>query len=361
MHETQLLLKTSYNGGLLVRYLQDAYPVLRTLVYPFSVFVLLSFFLTRAYLRNKLRLAPALQVGAGLLTLAFLVYEALRTDLYRNTHLNHNRSIVWFLAIMLVVLAMFSAVYLEQPRKKVDWNKIIIAGWLVMLPFVGAIGTYNNLFINVMLDINYWLALLCILYVSMPAIAHSTAVRVIVFLVPTLVIAQQYAYGLLYAPYLQAANMLQQNVPVTLGRNHTSTVLQLDAKTAAFIGDLRQTMKRAGFEPGMPVVAMYDMPGLVYMLDGISPGNPWLFGQLDLRNCDALAKTRLDLTKAFLLVNEKPGLELLTCMESHGMRFPQDYREVKKLLNPYNPNQYNWRNNQDTLTVYAPVVATTAR
>ncbi|MDU0370364.1 hypothetical protein ACFPAF_08180 [Hymenobacter endophyticus] len=361
VHETQLLLKTSYNGGLLVRYLKDSYPVLRTLVYPFFLFVLLSFFLTRAYLRNKLRLSPVVQLGIGLLILAFMVYEALRTDLYRNTHLNHNRSIVWFLALMLVVLAMFSAAYLEQPHKKVKWRKLIIAGWLLMLPFVGAVGTYNNLFINIMLDINYWLALLCILYVSMPAIAHSTVVRVVVFLVPALVIAEQYTYGLLYAPYLQAANMLQQNVPVTLGSSHTPATLQLDAKTAAFMGDLKQTMKQAGFEPGMPVVAMYDMPGLVYMLDGISPGNPWIFGQLDLRNCDALAKTRMDVTKAFLLVNEKPGPELLTCMASHGMRFPEGYREVKKLLSPYNPNQYNWRNYQDTLTVYAPVADSAAQ
>ncbi|WBO84960.1 hypothetical protein [Hymenobacter yonginensis] len=354
VHETQLLLQTSYNGGLLVRYLKDAYPIIRTLIYPFSIFILAGFFLTRAYLRRQWRPALALQIGAAVLVVAFIGYEALRTGLYKNTHLNYNRSAVWFLALLFVVTAMFAAAYLEQPFRKLKWRKIIIAAWLILLPFVGAVGTYNNLFMNFMLDINYWLALFCIMFVSMPAVSVLPVVRGIVFLVPALVIAEQSAYGLVFAPYVQATNMMEQKVPVALGQTHAPVVLQLDAQTAAYMTELRKSMRQAGFRPGIPIVALYDMPGLVYALDGISPGNPWMFGQLDVRNCDALAKTRLDLTKAFVLVNEKPGPQILECMKSHGMNFPSGYTVVRRLLSPYAANQYGWRDYQDTVTVYAP-------
>ncbi|TGE15558.1 hypothetical protein [Hymenobacter elongatus] len=356
VHETGLLLQTSYNEGLLVRYLKDAYPIILTLIYPFSLFIALSFFLTRAYLRGRIRLAPVLQLGAILVGVAFIGYETLRTGLYKITHLNHNQSPVWFLALLLVVLAIFCAAYLEQPFKKIKWRKVIIASWLIILPFVGAIGTYNNLFMNMMLDLNYWLALFCILYVSMPAtVSQATLVRIIVFMVPAIVIAEQCTYGLVLAPYLQAANMLEQTVPVSFDKTPATTVLQLDPKTASFMGELEQAMQQSGFKPGMPVVALYDMPGLVYMLGGISPGNPWLFGHLDLRNCDALAKTKMDLSKAFVLVNEKPGEKMLQCMNSSGIPFPEGYTVVRRLLSPYSANQYTWRNYQDTLTVYAPL------
>jgi hypothetical protein len=354
VHETQLLLQTSYNGGLLVRYLKDAYPIILTLIYPFGIFILMGFFLTRFYLRGKLRLPPIFQIGVGLLIVAFLAYQSLRTDLYRNTHLNQHQSAAWFIAVLLIVAAMFSAAYLEVPYKKLKWRKLIIAAWMFVLPFVGAIGTYNNLFINLMMDINYWFALMLIMFVSMPVVARSLVARIVVFVVPAIIIAEQCTYGLLLAPYLQAANMLEQTIPVTVGKSHTPAVLKLDPKTAEFMVEVAQSLRQAGFRAGMPVVAMYDLPGLVYVLDGVSPGNPWIFGHLDMRNCDALAKTNMDLTSAFLLINEKPGAELLTCMNSHGMHFPQDYIEIRRLLSPYNPNQYNWRNYQDTLTVYAP-------
>ena len=356
LHETQLLLQTNYNGGLLVRYLKDAYPIIRTLIYPFSPFILASFFLTRAYLRQQLRLAPALRIGAALLAVTFIGYEALRTGLYRNTHLNHNRSAVWFLVLLFVITAMFSATYLTQPLGKVKWRKTVIPVWLLVLPFVGAVGTINNLFMNFMMDINYWLALFCLLFVNMPTIASLPAVRSLVFLVPAIIIAEQCAYGLLFAPYVQAADTFAQQVPVSLGRSHRPASVQLDAQTAAYVTELRQTMKQAGFRPGMPIIALYDMPGLVYALDGISPGNPWLFGQRDERNCDALAKTGRNLAGAFVLVNEKPGVQLIECMHRHGMDFPDGYILVRQLLNPYAANQYGWRDYQDTVTVYAPKI-----
>jgi hypothetical protein len=216
--------------------------------------------------------------------------------------------------------------------------------------------SYNDLFVNSLVDIDYWLAVLCIVFVGMPAeLRQKLAVRVLAFVLPGLLIAEQVGYGLLAAPYLQAAGLEQQNTPFAFDKAPIPAVLQLDARTAAFMTRLTQALQQAGFRPGMPIIAAYDMPGLVYMLGGVYPGNPWFFGQQDRRNCDAFEKTGLPLTQAFMLVNEPPGPELLACMKSHGLNFPQDYKVVGSLLNPYCPNQYNWRNYQDTLTVYAPL------
>ena len=54
--------------------------------------------------------------------------------------------------------------------------------------------------------------------------------------------------------------------------------LRLDTSTADLVFRLDAAMREKGFQTGDPIIALTDMPGLVYLLGGKSPGVPWYFG-----------------------------------------------------------------------------------
>lgn len=53
--------------------------------------------------------------------------------------------------------------------------------------------------------------------------------------------------------------------------------VQLDVSQRELLGQLQARLGAAGFRPGDPLVAIGDMPGVVYLLGGWSPGTCWYF------------------------------------------------------------------------------------
>ncbi|GAA4045002.1 hypothetical protein GCM10022409_33840 [Hymenobacter glaciei] len=355
-HETEVLLSTSYNSGLLARYVRDAFPTIQTLLFPFGAVAAVAGAWVYYRGRGLNRLGQHLAVVAGVALVLGL--EGYRTGLYKNTHFNGHRSASWPLGCLLVGAAMLVAArqrYVGPLWLRGNWRPWLVPLWLLVLPLAAAVGTGNNIFINVQLEEMYWLAALLVLYQSLPApVQPLRAVRLALVALPALVLAEQTAYGLLWKPYLQVENMFQQQTPLTVGPPPHPTRLLVDAPSARYLQALRAALHRAGFRPGGPLLALYDAPGLVYAVGGVSPGNAWYFSGIDTRNSDALAKTHLDLGRAFLLVNEKPGAGLFASLAARGLHFPADYQLVHQAISPYSRSPYQWRSQQDTLQVYAP-------
>lgn len=362
-HETALLIRMAYNARLLERYVRDAFPIVQALAYPFGAMAALG----GAWVYYRGRGLNRRWQHAAVLALAGLVLgaEAHRVGLYRNTHFNYSRSAAWPLGCVLVGTAMLLAArwrYTEQRWPGGHWRSWVVPLWLLILPLAAAFGTWNQLFVNALLESMYWMALLLLLHQLLPVPAQRLpALRLAFVALPALALAEQIAYGLVWAPYLQVENMFHQQTPLTVGAPFRPIQLLLDAPTARYFQEMRTALRRAGFRLGDPVLALYDAPGLVYALGGVSPGNAWYFGGTDARNCDALAKTRLDLRRAFLLVNEQPGAGVLACMAAHGLHFPADYVLVHQSFNPYSRSPYQWRPQQDTVRVYAPRLAVSAQ
>ena len=86
----------------------------------------------------------------------------------------------------------------------------------------------------------------------------------------------------------------------------------LDAEQAGLLGDLRDRMEASGFKPGDPIVAIGDMPGVVYFLKGYSPGVNWYPATRPehLKYVLAVLKTIPGEVrkKTFLIMNEKTPL-----------------------------------------------------
>jgi hypothetical protein len=360
-HETEILLKGIYNPGLLLRYVRDAYPVLRTLVYPFGIVVTLAGAWVYYQGRGINRLWQHLSILVA--ALALLVFEAYRTGLYKNTHLNYNRSSVWLLGPILVAGAMLLAARLRYSQQQFavsgagNWRFWLVPLWLLALPFAAALGTVNQIFNNAMLDAMYWMAVLVVLHQLLPPpVRYLRGARLALLMLPALAVAEQTAYGVLWAPYLQLENMFGQHTPLMVGAPLKPAQLLVDAPSAAFIQGIGTAMRGAGFHAGGPILSLYDAPGLVYALGGISPGNAWYpgFEHQDIRNCDALDKTHLDLHRAFLLVNQNPSPLITACLAEHGLHFPADYVLIHQVMNPFSRSRYNWHRYEDTMQVFAP-------
>jgi len=357
-HETNILMKGIYGSGLVVRYVQDAYPVIRTLFYPFGMVALLAsgwvYAQGRYFTKNWHHIAVVVVV------VLLLVIEALRTALYKNTHFNYNRSSVWLLGPLLVVVAMLIAAHLRYRylgSYRDSWHTYLLLLWLLGLPLLAAFGTVNHLFSNALLDAMYWLAVLVWLVQLLPAsMRYLRSTQTVLLALPALAVAEQAAYGMLWAPYLQLGNMFSQHIPLTIGAPMKPAQLLVDAPSAAYIKGIRTALYGAGFHAGGPILALYDAPGLVYALGGISPGNPWYpgFQNQEIRNCDALAKTHLDLHRAFILLNQVPSASMKACLAEHGLHFPADYVLIHEAISPFSRSQYTWHSYEDTMQVYAP-------
>lgn len=63
-----------------------------------------------------------------------------------------------------------------------------------------------------------------------------------------------------------------------VGAGPESGQLLLDEPTADLVRELDHAMRLRDFQAGNPILALTDMPGLVYLLGGKSPGVPWYFG-----------------------------------------------------------------------------------
>lgn len=111
--------------------------------------------------------------------------------------------------------------------------------------------------------------------------------------------------------------MARQAVPLrTAGL--TEPIL-VDAATATFFHQLKNLLAQGGFHPDDPLLALYDVPGLVYVCGGVSPEAPWYFSKLNSRNCHAFDVTNLPLRKACTILTEPTSTGIRDYLHAHGI------------------------------------------
>ena len=110
--------------------------------------------------------------------------------------------------------------------------------------------------------------------------------------------------------------------------------LRVDRGTQVFLEQLSARLADTGFRPGDPVVALDFMPGLVHFLGGRSPGFPFYHFDPERMGLNCLAIRRAALEGPPFLILGQPMLrEQAACFE--GFRFPDDFRDLGVLGNPY--------------------------
>lgn len=331
------LLRQGYLQSEIVRYEEELRnQVIETLWTYESVFTAL--FCTGAALL-ALRRWPSAQrriALPGLALAGYIGFRAAPPDLA----LNSGRIGIRFHLGMICALALAGAltwvVRAPGPRPllpKGSWRVLPAMVILMLLPWVGAFGTSNDINDNAIFQLPPWLALIALLSAWL---AHSWQARWLPaagLIFASTVTFSQFFHGYVFSPYRVPGGRLAQIVPTEIG--YPTTTLRLDPASHDFVEAARVQLERHGFKPGDDIFAFFNLPGLVFALGGVSPGYPWYFAGgaysfvVDYGHLRAVAPERL--SHAFILQNgDLQGFDY--DLRRAGLAFPEAYERCGPAL-----------------------------
>jgi len=290
-------------------------------------------------------------------SIVFFIFEIYHFNFYRSTFANVNWINAYFfiivisLQLFLLFSIGFSKKIFSKQFLKINFNKVLIIFLLLITPFLGAIGTANPLFLNTLIHSAPWFGVIIILLIYLSEHIKSQIILSLFIIIPSLVTASQIIDGNTFTPYhsvffnMNKSNLFQQteqvdSIPLLDG-------IYVDKDTKTFLTELNQLLKNNNFKKGYPILGFH-IPGVIYLLEGISPGMPYYFNKK--RDCKAFECFKLQNNPPIIMVTEENPIydELLNTMKTKGINYPDDYLlkgevyfpNTKSMLKVYFPKNY---------------------
>ena len=245
----------------------------------------------------------------------------------------------FYLSVMILLTAVIIVIQVilrnRQHISPLDITLLVFAGSSFGLPFMGAIGTGNQIYTITLYHMVPWFAIFLILIRLMATAYKSALIYSITILTIAAFASSQILSGCLNNPYRLNSGVLHQSMKTEIG--YPASNLLLDTRANRFITELRRLATIHGFKPGDDMLAFYNMPGAVFCLGGRSPGIPWFFGGYKgSKNFAEKALSRIPrdrLRKAFVLQNGIKTFEMPD-LSRFGINFPSDYDLCGRLSAP---------------------------
>ena len=278
-----------------------------------------------------------LKIFLGAVTVSLLLgcVEILGWHLTKRINITSGYPLI-FIILLIILAAVFTEHLLTLKNSDHFWKIAAVSIFLFFLPFGAALGTNTPLGLLSARNIIPWLALMIILLIPLyqtQKINNFTYFFIFTFI---LWLAVKISYFYFYHPQGLVENRLQQTELVDFVQPHARG-LKVDPPTAKFLEQLNTLVYQTDFQPGDPIIALDNMPGLVYLLGGVSPGAPWYFSNSDQRTCNNILYSSFEPSKAILLINSDLSPKLLGCLKTVGINFPEDYQKVGEVYNPWVP------------------------
>jgi hypothetical protein len=207
-----------------------------------------------------------------------------------------------------------------------DRKRAIVALLLASGPAVAALGTANPIYINLMLALGSWAALLVLALRYASPRLHWSGAGDAAMLTVLVFAAVQIVGGTAIAPYGLHEGLVRQTVATSLGS--PPALLSLDAETHRLVVELQRLTAACGFREGDDLFAFHNLPGLVYALGGRSPGLPWFTdgwpGSRAVNEMGLAAAGEGRVSRAFILESAEADRWLRT-LTPLGIDFPDRY------------------------------------
>jgi hypothetical protein len=170
----------------------------------------------------------------------------------------------WFFPLMSVL--MFSLSENKTLRIWLSGKRILGLLLVFSIPLVAVVGTGSVITIGLS-------AYLIPIY-GLVGFAMLLGRTNLVLIMPLVVLSVfGFSYFQSVYPFRQIAPQSEQTFPVE-GPNE---VIFLDSATATFVHKMQLILLENHVKTPYPIVAFYDLPGLVYLCGGYSPATPWYF------------------------------------------------------------------------------------
>jgi hypothetical protein len=212
----------------------------------------------------------------------------------------------------------------------------LVVAMLFVLPFGGAMGTGNPLEYTMRYTLAPWFVLFALALGRFSAPARTRWAVPAGLAVLTLFSTVYLIKGPLDAPYRLLTDLRGQTIDTAIG--DSGTVLKIDPELHDFITSLRRVADETGFKPGDDVIALFEMPGVVYALGGRSPSLPWwTSGYEGSRTAMARAievAGRERVRRAYILQTAS-STAWLESLAGRGIDFPADYELGGTLTIPF--------------------------
>ncbi|MBL4652039.1 MAG: hypothetical protein JKY53_04115 [Flavobacteriales bacterium] len=289
--------------------------------------------------KNNSRSQLILQTSIILTSLGYIIYLAIKEDYFSNMYTMLNPYIMILLAAIGLVAGAIVANFpknLEEVNKKKIARLIFGLGILFIIPIIGTIGTNNPLTIQAILFLFSWSSLVLLLLLIFTELTGNR-IGLYIMLMSVFVIATLQLYiGMVEHPYRisQPLDKLSKKLP----RQN----VYVDDKTYNCVNEITNLLKqKIVLEDNHPMLDINTLPGLVYILNGKSPGVIWSRKSINSWRSQRLAQTpMLGLEKLILFV-PKSGISknYVSILNEKGVLYPQNYSSIGEVKHPL----YNYK------------------
>lgn len=242
--------------------------------------------------------------------------------------------------IDLVLWGMLTALFLLRRSQKLSISIIQLSLILGALPFVCAIGSAVNMPMSLFFYVHAWVMLVVILWQFIDT-SKLTKVFSALFQFATIAASFGVFFWVFvwpqYLPHGFAAPLYQQT-----HKPLKSNSLLVDSLTAEFISGTDELLQKGDFEPNNYILALYDLPGLVYLMEGYSPQVIWYFGETTRETLDeSVNNTCMHIANiteehVYIIKPTKVDERVLSSLQNSKLGFPEQYTLQGIVYDPYN-------------------------
>jgi hypothetical protein len=275
-------------------------------------------------------------------------------SLQTNPHHTIGIALLIILGVTAMSIINMSTDVIAQGHIHLSWNTLVILGYLFFIPAIGAIGTSNDIYDNFAFQIVGWQAILFSCFAVVGSIFAMPLLLPLCGTMTSIIIGCIGEYGNQYKSYRLHGSLAQQTVPVTIG--YPGTKIYFEPMTAACFQLMKEIFTENGFKPGDDILGLFDVPGFVHAMGGVSPGHQWHYArgypeemlEVTYQHLAQVPTERLQ--KSFLI--QRDSIESFQhYLQKLELSIPQDYVFAGNLF---------WPHSKEMITIWKPIQTVTA-
>jgi hypothetical protein len=253
----------------------------------------------------------------------------------------------WYAILYAAILLFLAATTLASQTKMINRSATRSANstpkfaaaiaLLFALPFCCSFGASNPILLHSVTCISPIFLALSALSVMGASTSYARFYRILLTIGLSALVFARYIYGYVYHPYFLYDSLRHQQYYANDLPNLKG--IRIDQQAHEFLASIWQLLKQGGFSAGDAVVALYDLPGVVYAAGGRAPAAAWLFPNAEYRALTTMWIRRIgaqEKGKLFIITSWELSPKTRHLLQESGIDFPNSFELIGSTqMKPY--------------------------